>query len=111
MSRAVIDRRRFRRAQAAILVRSAGVLARRAPRQVNDISVGGLRAYSDDPQRLGARLELELIFTEGGSATCLAEVVWVETLPEGAPARFEMGLQFVEVAPEDLERIAEVLED
>lgn len=106
-----VDRRKFHRARASILVRPAGPLARVAPRLVEDISLGGLRALSDDKQRLGARLELELLFPAGESATCLAEVVWVEALAPGAPARYEMGLRFVEVEPEDLERISGVLID
>ena len=106
-----IDRRKFHRARAAILVRPAGPLARVAPRLVNDISLGGLRAFADEPQRVGARLELELLFPAGGTATCLAEVVWSEPQPEGSRGRYEMGLRFVEVEPEDLDRIAEVLDD
>jgi hypothetical protein len=106
-----VDRRKFHRAKAAILVRPAGPLARVAPQLVKDISLGGLRALSDDPQKLGARLELELVFTAGEPATCLAEVVWVETLAPGAPAKYEMGLRFVQVEPEDLERISAVLVD
>lgn len=108
---APIDRRRFHRARTAILVRPAGPLARVAPRLVQDISLGGLRALADEPQRVGARLELELLFPEGGSATCLAEVVWAEPQPPGSRARFEMGLRFVQVEPEDLERIGQVLDD
>ena len=105
-----IDRRRYRRVRAALLARPLGPLARMAPRQVSDISVGGLRVLTDDPQRTGDRLEIELVFPDGGSATCTAEVVWVEALPAAA-ARFEMGLRFVEVDPDDLGRIAGVLED
>jgi hypothetical protein len=108
---APVDRRKFHRARAAILVRPAGPLARVAPRLVQDISQGGLRAYTDDPHKVGARLELDLVFPDAGTATCLAEVVWAERQPEGAPARFEMGLRFVEVEPEDLERISQILED
>lgn len=107
---APVDRRRFHRARAAILVRPAGPLARVAPRFVQDISLGGLRAFSDDRHRVGARLELELLFPEGGTATCLAEVVWSEPQPDGSRGRFEMGLRFVQVEPEDLERISQVLE-
>ncbi len=105
-----VDRRQYRRARASILVRPAGPLARVAPRLVADISLGGLRAYSDDFQRLGARLELELIFPDKTSATCLMEVVWLEKLAPRAPARYEMGLRFVEVEPEDLEKIGQILE-
>lgn len=111
MSRESIDRRRYHRARSAILVRPAGPLTRVGPRQVRDISVGGLRAYSDDLQRVGAKLEIELAFPDGGGATCLAEVVWAEALPAGAPARYELGLRFLQVEPEDLERITALLED
>jgi hypothetical protein len=106
-----VDRRKFHRARAAILVRPAGPLARVAPRLVQDISQGGLRAYADEAQKVGTRLEVELIFQDETSATCLAEVVWAEPQPNGAPARFEMGLRFVEIEPEDLEKIGTVLED
>lgn len=106
-----LDRRRYRRARAPIYVRPVGALAYAVKRQVNDISLGGLRAYSDEGQKPGTRLEMELFFSDGGSATVLAEVVWVEALPEGSPARFDIGLRCVDARPEDLDRIAQVLED
>jgi PilZ domain-containing protein len=105
------DRRRYRRVRAPILVRPPGALARAVPQRVNDISLGGLRAYSDDEHAPGTRLELELFFPDGGSATVLAEVVWVEKIPFGAPARFDLGLRFVVARPEDLGRISRVLGD
>ena len=111
MSREPIDRRRYHRARSAILVRPAGPLTRVAPRQVKDISLGGLRAYSDELHKVGEKLEVELAFPDGGGATCLAEVVWAEELPAGAPARYETGLRFLQIEPEDLERIAALLED
>jgi c-di-GMP-binding flagellar brake protein YcgR len=106
-----LDRRRYRRARAPIYVRPVGARAYAVKRQVNDISLGGLRAYSDEGVKPGTRLEMELFFSDGDSATVLAEVVWVEALPEGAPARFDVGLRYVQARPEDLERIAQVLGD
>jgi hypothetical protein len=106
-----LERRRYRRVQAPIFVRPVSALAYRAPRKVNDISLGGLRAFSDDKHKPGTRLELELFFSDGASATVLAEVVWVEPLPEGSPARFDVGLRYVDARSEDLERIAKLLGD
>ncbi len=106
-----IDRRRFRRVRAAILARPLGPLARMAPRQVSDISAGGVRVLTDEALHVGAPIEIELVFPDGGSATCTAQVVWSEGLGPDAPARYEMGLQFVEVDPDDMGRIAAVLED
>jgi hypothetical protein len=109
VSSPAIDRRRFPRAQASIAVRPLGLLARALPRKVTDLSLGGLRAYSDDAYRAGQKLELELLFAEGGSATVIAEVVWVEDLPAGGPALHDVGMRFIEVAEHDRARIEAVL--
>jgi len=106
-----IDRRRFPRVQAPISCRPASFLTRVAARQVQDASLGGLRAYTDEPHKVGERLELELLFRDGTDATVLAEVVWIETLTEGGPARYDVGMRFVSFRPGDQERIARVLEE
>ena len=106
-----LDRRRFRRIRAPIFIRPVGPLIQRLSSQVGDISLGGLRAFSDDKRKPGERLELELFLPDGGSTTVVAEVVWVQNLPEGSPARFDVGLRYVEVAPHDLQRIAQILGD
>ena len=105
-----LDRRRFRRIAAPISVRPVSFLARAISRRVNDASLGGLRAYSDEPRRAGERLELDLSFGGGAAATVLAEVVWVERLQDGAPARYDVGMRFIDVSSADQERIARVLE-
>jgi hypothetical protein len=103
------ERRVYRRVQAGVLARPTSFLARAAAKRVNDISLGGLRVHSDEAWKPGARLELELLFPDGASAVFLAEVVWVEALVEGAPARFDVGFKFVAVNAADLEHIAAVL--
>jgi PilZ domain len=103
------DRRRFHRAGVSVLVRPVSPLARLVRYQVQDVGLGGLRCYSDEEHPPGKRLEIEIAFPEGGSAVALVEVVWDEVLPEGSPARHDVGLRFVDAAPEDLERIAGLL--
>lgn len=97
-----LERRHFRRVNAPITVRPVSILAHAVPRRVNDVSLGGLRAYSDERYKVGARLELELAFPGGQSATVLAEVVWVDALADGGPARFEVGMRYVDASPADL---------
>ncbi len=104
-----LDRSRCRRVQAPIYVRPVGPLAYGLPRNVDDTKVGGLRAYSDDRHKPGTRLELEIFFPDRNSAAFIAEVAWIEELPGGSPARFDVGLRYVAVSPEDLDRIAQVL--
>lgn len=103
------DRRRFLRAGVPILVRPVGPLARLVRYQVQDLGLGGLRCYSDEQHAPGKRLEIEIAFPEGGSAVALVEVVWDEALPDGAPARHDVGLRFVDARPEDRDRIAALL--
>lgn len=107
-----VDRREFRRVKAEVLARPVGALAHGRPhRRVNDISLGGLRVFADDAHVPGERIEMEVLFGEGDSATFIAEVAWVEELPEGGPARFDVGLRYLEVAASDLARLAKVLGD
>jgi len=105
------DRRRYPRVRSPISCRPVSFLARALPRQVQDASVGGLRAYSDDAHRVGERLELELLFPDGHGATVLAEVVWIEALPDGAPARYDVGMRFVQMDPDDQAAIARLLQE
>jgi c-di-GMP-binding flagellar brake protein YcgR len=103
------ERRRYRRIQAPIYVRPARA-AMSTPRwKVGDISRGGLRAFSDDKHVPGERLEMELFFPDETSVTAVVEIVWIDCLPQGAPARYDIGFRFVKVNPSDLGRIESVL--
>lgn len=108
------ERRLFRRVQAEVFARPYGKLTqgvgRPSPRKVKDISMGGLRVYADEGYDVGQRIEMEIFFADGDSATVHAEVVWVDALPAGAPARFDVGLRYLDVRRQDLARIAQVLE-
>ena len=104
------DRRQYRRVPAAIQVRPVSLLSRAIHRRALDVSLGGLRAYSDEPYRVGTRLELELLLRETAHALVLAEVVWVQPLAPGAPALFDVGLRYVVASPEDLARIERAMD-
>lgn len=106
------DRRQYRRVHAPVTCRAAGPQLRQAPAlQPQDISLGGMRIYSSEEVRRGARLELELFLPGGQSVHSTVEVVWVERLPPRAPARFDVGLRFVVIAEADRRRLAAVLDE
>lgn len=66
--------------------------------KVIDVGLGGIRVYSDDPFTIGDRLELDLLSGDGEDfVTCLSEVVWIRELGEGQPARYDVGLRFLEI--------------
>ena len=104
-----LDRRQFRRFDASIFVRPVSILARAVPRRAHDVSLGGLCTYSDEPYRIGARLELELHLQGLGQAVVLAEVVWIQAAPAGALARYDVGLRYVDANELDLALIRRAL--
>jgi hypothetical protein len=67
-----------------------------------DISLGGLRIYSDQEYRVSELLRLDIFFPRDLLVTFTAEVMWTKILGKGAPARFDLGLAFVELGPEAL---------
>ncbi len=100
------ERRNFRRVRAPILVKPAGhVASGKLLRPVSDIGRGGVRAFSDDEQPVGTRVEIELFFRDGPPAHVVAEVAWVQPLPRGGPARFDVGMRFLQIHADDLARI------
>jgi len=74
-------------------------------------SLGGVRVLTDERPAEGALLHLEIFLVDGTSVTCGVLVAWIDPLPEGAPARFEVGLEFTALRPGDCERLAPVLDD
>jgi hypothetical protein len=102
------ERRRYPRLRAPVYCRPVGPSAGQGGQPV-DLSLGGVRVYSDNPIEPGRRLEVELQLPDASTLTLLSEVVWIQELPEGAPASFDIGLQFLDLTPEDVEALETVL--
>ena len=103
------DRRRYPRVQANILCRPAGSSLFHHKRSTQDISLGGMRVYSDEDFEVGSRLDLEVLMPDQTSVRCWATVVWRAELGDAAPARYDVGLKFTDLAPSDIQRLAAVL--
>ena len=103
------NRRRFRRIRAPVFSRPLGTVSTTMRRQVRDISHGGLRVYSDEKHKVGQTLEIELVLPSGGTLILTTAVVWVESLPKGSPARFDLGLRYLELSPEEADQLDQVL--
>lgn len=92
------ERRRFPRVKVPIYYRPARLFGPRRPAQ--DLSLGGIRIFTDDALAVGRRLEIELFLPDGGSITVDVRVAWVRKLEQGAFAEYEAGLEFLGVEPE-----------
>jgi len=103
------ERRRFPRLEAPAYFRTPSIFGPRGA--VSNISLGGMRVYSDVEFRGGQRLEIEVFPPGAASLVLLAGVVWCQELPADSAARFDVGLEFIDLAPESVERLRQVLRD
>jgi c-di-GMP-binding flagellar brake protein YcgR len=103
------DRRRMPRLAAPVIYRQSGSDLFHHQRSSVDVSAGGMRALSDEPLRPGDQLELDLLPPGDSQIRMWARVAWIERLPDGADASYEVGLQFTDIADEDRQRLASLL--
>ena len=89
-----------------MLWRSSGMVAQL---RMVDVSLGGARVYSDDRMKVGTRVDLELLASPDSTVQVLAQVVWIDELGSGGPARYDVGLEFLGVAEEMRSRLASIL--
>lgn len=101
------NRRKYPRYDAPVCYRSASLFSARKP--LINISLGGIRIYSDEEFKIGKRLELELILPDDIILTCTARVVWQSPLPEHSIAKYDTGLQFLDISGENLRRLSTLL--
>jgi hypothetical protein len=104
-----LDKRRYPRIKAPIYYKSPRF--RHLRQRVVNASLGGVRIYSDTPLSIEQRLDLELFLPDSTTLRCRARVAWIASMPEGAPAKFDVGLELVEIPAGGETRIARVLDD
>jgi hypothetical protein len=97
------------RLQAPVYWRPVGLPLFRSRRRRSRRALGGARVYTDEELKEGTRLELEVFLHDGTSVGCKVQVVSVDKLAEGAPALFDVEIEFVAIRPGDRERITSVL--
>jgi len=81
----------------------------RGRRRATNSGLGGVAVYTDDDVDVGGRVELEIFLADGTTIVCEAEVAWIDRLPDGAPARCDVGLTFTAIDPDDRDRLSSVL--
>ena len=111
------ERRKFRRLKAPVFYRPVGISLLRRLRgkddreRAIDISLGGVRIYSDDELKVGSRLELDLFLPDDTTLATKAVVVWVHQMPAGSPAKYDVGVRFDAMDDGDQQRLSHVLDE
>lgn len=77
--------------------------------RVSNISLGGVRLYSDQRLDVGEEVELELYFPSGFSDIGRARVVWINELPPNSGASYDVGLEFLELPDDAIRELKETL--
>jgi c-di-GMP-binding flagellar brake protein YcgR len=98
-ARGARERRKYRRIQAPVFCRPAGLKMFSKREETVDVSRGGVRVYSDLDMNIGERLTLDLFLEHGEEVSFQAEVVWIERLTEGGAAKYDVGLKFLTLDP------------
>ncbi len=102
------NRRKYPRFNAPVCYRSASIFSPRKP--LINISLGGIRIYSEDKFKIGKRLELELLLPNDIVLTCTVRVVWQNPFPEGSKTKYDIGLQFLDLPVDGLQYLTKLLE-
>ena len=103
------DRRRFPRLSSQVYYRIGKSQSLR--QRVSNISLGGLRIYSDERFDVDEEVELELHFPNGFSGKGSVRVVWIKELPPDSGASYDVGLEFLEFPEEAVKELTEALKE
>ncbi len=101
-------RRRFPRVKAPVLYCPIKVLGPR--RRIYDISLGGIRIYSDEQLREDDQLEIELLLPNGQRIIATARVAWINKLHPDEDVRFDVGLEFINLPANAAQELKYVLD-
>jgi hypothetical protein len=109
MDKPKTERRLFPRVMAPVFYRP--VPTRASKQRVSNLSLGGVRIYSDERFYVGQKLELEFFFPNGSIIKATAGVVWTKELPPGSEAIFDVGMEFTELSEEARKELEGVLKN
>lgn len=103
-----LRRRRFPRIKAPVFYRPVSVFG--ISRQAFNISLGGVRVYSNKPFKEGDFLEIELALPSKKLISAITRVVWIKALPPGSSALYDVGLEFINLPDSALRQLKSVLD-
>ena len=79
-------------------------------RPTYDLGLGGVRIYSNVYLKEGNQIDIQLCFPKGNWVVATGRVVWTKPLPPGSGFIFDVGLEFVDLPPNAIDELKEMLE-
>jgi len=101
------ERRRYPRVMAPVYYRIPRTQADKKP--VSNLSLGGVRIYSDESLDTGQVLDLKFFLPNGSVLEAKARVVWVKELPPGSKGVYDVGMELIKLSGKARKELALVL--
>ncbi len=101
------EKRRFPRVMAPVFFREPRVFTKK--QRVSNLSLGGVRIYSDQRLYVGERLDLEFFLPDGATVKAKTKVVWIKEMPPESDAGYDVGMAFVGLSEGAAEKLKAVL--
>ena len=79
--------------------------------QILDIGLGGMRVYGNKAPRVGKEMDIKLFLPNEKIIDVRVRIAWVNALPPGSEAPYDIGYEFVDLSPEMLKEIKAMLEN
>ena len=92
---------------APVQCRASRILTKK--QKVSNLSLVGVRIYSNERLYVGERFELEFFLPDGSIVEAKAKVVWIKEIPPGSEAVYDVGMEFVELEEAKIEKLKTVL--
>jgi hypothetical protein len=102
-----IERRRFPRVMVPVLYHIPKAPAEK--RRISNLSLGGVRIYSDQRLDIGQELDLEFFLPSGSIVEAKAKVVWIRELPPGSKGIYDVGMELIKLSGKARKELALVL--
>jgi c-di-GMP-binding flagellar brake protein YcgR len=77
--------------------------------RVSNLSLGGVRIFSDERLDIGQEVDLDFFLPSGAAIEARARVVWIKELPPGSKGVYDVGLEFVKLSKRAREELSSVL--
>ncbi len=87
--------RKYPRLKANIRYRPTQLIGRKHP--APNISLGGMRIFSNTHFKKGEIINIELSFPDEQKTIVLAKVAWVDSYPEDSDFVYELGIEFIHI--------------
>jgi hypothetical protein len=72
-------------------------------------TLAGFTVQTDEVIRESSWMTTEIFLGRQRDVICTVRVAWVDQLPDGLPARFDVGLQIAAILPDARQRLASAL--